>query len=255
MEDLGSVIINDYIKWIKDNTFIKKLDGEEVKIISPFLDSHNDYINLYAKRITEDTIRLSDGGILFFDLESYGIKLTEKKKELFDRTLESYSIRFDADSKEIYVVAENASVGKAKHRLIQCLLAINDFFNYTERNISELFFYEVYNAFLESNVQFTPEITISGKSGYQHRFEFAIGITKNKPQRLISLIPNPNRKQRAEACIFAFLDLQRTERKFTGAVIYKGKASDNFINAFKNYDFKVYSWEDEKEGVISLVSN
>ena len=254
-EDLGNVIMNDYIKWIRDNTFIKKMDGEGVKLVSPFLDSHNDYINIYAKRLDTNQIRLGDGGILFFDLESYGIKLTDKKKELFDRTLLSYGVQFDNATKEIYIIAEQNAIGKAKHRLIQCLLSVNDFFNYTEQNIKELFFYEVYNALLEAEIQFTPEITISGQSSYQHRFEFAVGLTKNKPQRLVSLIPTPNRKQRAESCLFAFTDLQRTGRNFIGTVLYKGEPNENFINAFKNYDFKVFSWEKEKEAVLELLSN
>ena len=126
-EELGNVIINDYVKWIRDNTFIKKINGERVKLISPFLDSHNDYINIYAKKLDTGQIKLSDGGILFFDLESYGIKLTDKKQELFDRTLMSYGIQFDANTKEIYCIAEQNAIGKAKHRLIQCLLSINDY--------------------------------------------------------------------------------------------------------------------------------
>lgn len=254
MEDLGSIIVNDYIRWVKDNTFIKKMNGESVKLISPFLDAHNDYINIYARK-EHNHIRLSDGGILFFDLESYGIKLTQKKKELFDRTLLGYGVRFDETTKEIYVVAEVEGVGKAKHRLIQCLLSVNDFFNYTERNITELFFYEVYKVLVEKEIQFNQEITIAGKSGFQHKFDFAIGLTKKKSERLVSLIPKPDRKQKAELCLFAFTDLEKTGRKFTGTVLYKGDPTDEFLKAFENYDFKAYSWEEEREEVLELLSN
>jgi len=255
MDDLGNVIINDYVKWVKDNTFIKNIKGTGVKLISPFLDAHNDYINIYAQKLENGHIRLSDGGILYFDLESYGIKLTQKKKELFDKTISSSGVQFSEITKEIYVISEIDSIGKAKHKLIQCLLSINDFFNYTEKNITELFFYEVYKVLVEQEIQFNQEINISGKSGYPHKFDFAIGLTRNKSERLISLIPKPNRKQKAELSLFAFTDLEKAGRKFTGAVLYKGEPSEDFLRAFENYDFKAYSWEDEREQVLELLSN
>ena len=255
MEDLGNVIVNDYIKWIKDNTFIKKMDNTSTKIISPFLDSHNDYINIYASRTQNGQIKLSDGGILYYDLDSYGIRLTQKKKELFDQTLLSYGIKFDQTTKEIYIISEPNAVGKAKHKLIQCLLAINDFFNSTEKNITDLFYYEIYNALMEANIPFNPNITISGKSGYPHRFDFAVGLTRNKPERLVNLIPKPDRKQKAELCLFAFNDLVNAGKKFIGAVLYKGEPTDDFLKAFENYELKAYSWEKEKDTVLELLSN
>ena len=131
MTDLKDVIMESYLKWIKDSTFLKDLTTGEIKVTSPFLDAHNDYITLYVKRIPEGQIRFTDDGFLFNDLQSYGIIISGKKKQLFDSALVSYGVKFNQETNELYIDTAIENVGKAKHRIIQCLVTLNDFFNWS----------------------------------------------------------------------------------------------------------------------------
>ena len=47
--------IDDYVRWLRDKTTLREIK-EWVEITTPYLDRHNDYIQIYAKR--------NDGGYL-----------------------------------------------------------------------------------------------------------------------------------------------------------------------------------------------
>ena len=199
-----------YLAWIRDNTFMRDLKGGIVKITSPFLDARNDYIQIYVRQISKETYRLTDGGYLISDLQSYGIELTPKRKELFEFTINSYGIKYNynKDENEIFIDTNIANIGRSKHKLIQCLITLNDFFNYTQQNVKELFFYDVYNIFKKSEVVFNPNVNIAGSGGYYHRFDFAIGMKNERPETLIRLIATPSNKQNVEAYLFSFIDIR-----------------------------------------------
>ena len=255
MTDLKDIIMKSYLKWIKDNTFLKDLTTGEIKITSPFLDAHNDYITIYVKRIPNGEIRFTDDGFLYSDFSSYGITISGKKKQLFDSTLASYGVKFNQETTEIYIDTVIENVGKVKHRIIQCLVTLNDFFNYTQDNIKELFFYDVLNSLLEREISFTPNIQLRGSSGYEHRIDFSIGMLRNKPEQLIQIVSNPSQTHVAERCLFAFIDIKNTERDFTGIILYKGDASSTFLEAVKSYKHLAYSWDDQKEVVLEMLAH
>ena len=132
------------------------------------------------------------------------------------------------------------------------MINLNDMFNLTQENLKELFFHEVYDYFLESNIKFNHDIQIRGISGYEHKFDFAIGVSKQSQERLIRLVTNPKHKQVAENILFSFVDLEKSHRKFKGIVIYKGEASEIFLTAFKEYSYDAFSWE-EKDQIVEIL--
>ncbi|MEK6878291.1 MAG: DUF1828 domain-containing protein, partial [Nanoarchaeota archaeon] len=133
MKNLKETILEKYLNWIRDNTFMTDLKSGEVKIISPFLDARNDFIQIYVKKLPNDTYRLTDGGFFLKDLDSSGIDFTQKRKELFLFTIQSYGVKFEDKNNidEIFIDSIIKDIGRNKHRLIQCLVTLNDFFNYT----------------------------------------------------------------------------------------------------------------------------
>ena len=42
-------LLNDYIAWLKDKTVLRQIDNW-VEITTPYLDRHNDYIQIYAQK-------------------------------------------------------------------------------------------------------------------------------------------------------------------------------------------------------------
>ncbi len=257
-DDLKQNIIESYLNWIRDNTLIKDLKSGIIKIVSPFLDARNDHIQIYARKLPNGVYRLTDGGYLFRDLESYGIDFTPKRQELFDFTLQSYGIKYNTKENvnEIYIDTDLKNIGRSKHKLIQCLITLNDFFNYTQQNVKELFFYDVFDHFKKSGVTFNYNFNIIGKTGYSHKFDFGIGIKAERPEILIKLVATPSNKQIAEATLFAFVDLRNLNRKFKGMIIYQGTeetANKKFLEACKNYEVPAYSWENKEQVVKELI--
>ena len=75
-------IINNYLDWFKSSTIITPIesaDKETVKVSTMFLDSHNDGIEFYIYRLTDDLVVLTDDGWYLQDLESCGIDLNSSR--------------------------------------------------------------------------------------------------------------------------------------------------------------------------------
>jgi len=134
-KSIQNIIMEKYLAWIKDNTFMRELKGNIVKITSPFLDARNDYIQIYIKEIAKGKYRLTDGGYLIADLESYGIELTPKRKGLFEFTINSYGVKYSRSKsdREVYIDTDLDNIGRSKHRLIQCLNTISLILIYLKR--------------------------------------------------------------------------------------------------------------------------
>ena len=58
-------LLSDYRVWLKDKTTLREVDGEWVEITTPFLDRHNDALQIYA--------RAENGGYILSD-DSYTIQ-------------------------------------------------------------------------------------------------------------------------------------------------------------------------------------
>ncbi len=92
----------------------------------PFLDRHNDQLQIYVKR-AGDTLILTDDGYILGDLELSGFEITtEKRKRVLHSILNGFGARLQDD--EIISEATTESFPQKKHDIIQAMLAINDLF-------------------------------------------------------------------------------------------------------------------------------
>lgn len=120
-------IVPDYLKWLKDNIQIKKHDESIMQIATPFLNRHNDYIEIYAEKSGENEIKLSDKGETISDLELYGIDLfTSKRQNILKTILNGHGISLNG--KEIYVKSTASTIASKKHSLIQALIQVDNLF-------------------------------------------------------------------------------------------------------------------------------
>ena len=71
-------LIDEYHAWLKDKTALRQV-GQWIEITTPYLDRHNDYIQIYAKR-SNGGIILTDDGHTIEDLELSGCKLESRKR-------------------------------------------------------------------------------------------------------------------------------------------------------------------------------
>ncbi|MGC2601526.1 MAG: DUF1828 domain-containing protein, partial [Rhodomicrobium sp.] len=63
MTDVAEIerLVDRYRSWLKDRTKLKSVHSDWVEITTPFLDRHNDYIQLYVKK-ENGGYRLTDDG-------------------------------------------------------------------------------------------------------------------------------------------------------------------------------------------------
>ena len=119
-------LLTEYRVWLKERTVLRELNGDWVEITTPYLDRHNDALQIYA-RPQNGGYLLTDDSYTIHDLESCGCSLsTEKRQDLLRMTLNGFGVKLNKDALEISASTETFPL--CKHNLIQAMLAVNDLF-------------------------------------------------------------------------------------------------------------------------------
>lgn len=205
MTDVAEVehLVERYRAWLQDRITLKSVHADWVEITTPFLDRHNDAIQIYAKS-ENGGYRLTDDGHTIRDLELSGCVLnTPKRKNLLEITVKGFAVDATGDVLSIRTTRENFAV--RKHALIQSILAVNDLFFTASATVRSLFREDVEAWLNLAEIRFLQNVQFIGKTGYAHHFDFAIPPSKHAPERILKAINNPN-KDAAESLIFSWLD-------------------------------------------------
>jgi len=248
-------LLNDYRAWLKDKTTLREIDGDWVEITTPFLDRHNDALQIYARQENGGYL-LSDDSYTIHDLEASGCSLnTEKRRDLLNMTLNGFGVRIDKDALQIHATAESFPL--RKHNLIQAMLAVNDLF-YLAKPVVESLFYEDVVAWLDGNdIRYTPKVKFTGTSGFDHLFDFVIPKSRKQPERVLQAINRPTRDS-AEAFIYAWSDTREVRSPESKAYAVLNDAeqpiSSLVVEAFRNYRIQPVPWRQRVEAVIELAA-
>jgi hypothetical protein len=114
-------LLNDYRAWLKEKTTLREVDGSWIEITTPYLDRHNDALQIYAQQENGGYL-LTDDSYTIHDLEASGCNLhTEKRRDLLNMTLNGFGVKIDKEALQIRATAESFPL--RKHNLIQAMLA------------------------------------------------------------------------------------------------------------------------------------
>jgi hypothetical protein len=167
-------LLNEYQSWLSKKTSLREID-EWVEITTPYLDRHNDYLQIYVKRFNGGFL-LSDDGYIINDLAQSGCELnTEKKQKLLTITTNGFGVKLTKNG-ELQIVTDESGFSLDKHNLLQAMLAVNDMFYMAGPHIKSLFLEEVENWLDQNEIRYTPRVKFTGKSGYDHNFDFVINL-------------------------------------------------------------------------------
>src|SRR5438552_9473759 len=120
-------LLNDYREWQKDRTTLREVNGSWVEITTPYLERHNDALQIYARADNGGYV-LTDDSYTIHDLETSGCKLnTVKRRDLLKLTLNGFGVRLNNEALEVHASPETFPA--RKHNLIQAILAVNDLFS------------------------------------------------------------------------------------------------------------------------------
>lgn len=249
------VLFNKYIDWLKDNTSFKNID-DWVEITTPFLDRHNDMLQIYVKR-QNDKIILSDGGEIINDLEISGLEFNSPKRmEILNLTLTSFGVKLKDDN-SLVVIANESNFPLKKHNLIQTMLTLNDIFYLAKPYVKSLFLEDVKLWFDENDVRYTQNIKLTGESGFDHMFDFIIPKSRSKPERIIKLMNRPVKDQ-TQALAFNWIDTLKTrpENSNLYTIINNRELSisSEINDALRAYKIIPIPWTERQKFVNELVA-
>lgn len=248
-------LLSDYRAWLKDKTTLRELDGDWVEITTPYLDRHNDALQIYARRENSGYL-LSDDSYTIQDLQASGCNLnTDKRQDLLRMTLAGFGIKLNEEALEVRATGETFPL--RKHNLIQAMLAVNDLFFLAKPVVESLFFEDVI-AWLDANdIRFIPRPKFTGLSGYDHLFDFVVPKFRKQPERILQAINRPTRDY-AEAFIYAWNDTRdvRPPESKAYAVLNDAEQaiSSGVLEAFKNYGIEPVPWGSRAAVVTELAA-
>jgi Domain of unknown function DUF1829/Domain of unknown function DUF1828 len=242
-------LIDKYIAWLRDKTTLRNIRDGCVEITTPYLDRHNDYLQIYAQK-SNGGIILSDDGYTIDDLELSGCNLESKKRfDLLKQTLNGFGIQLkDNRILEAHASAENFAL--RKHNLVQAMLAVNDLFYLAAPMVENLFFEDVISWLELSDIRFTPKVKFTGKSGYDYLYDFVIPKSKSQPERILQAVNRPT-KDSAQRVILAWIDTKEVRSAESKAYAMLNDSENSVppsvIDALRNYDVNPVLWSHREE--------
>src|SRR5262245_28548115 len=140
-------LIDAYVDWLRQGFSAASLENA-CELTTPFLDRHNDHLQVYAVK-QNGKIILSDDGYILSDLRTSGLDLrTPKRKAVFDSVLNGFGVRVEKG--QLVVEASERNLGQRLHLLVQAMISVNDMFVMAQPRVAT-FFWEDVRHFLEAN--------------------------------------------------------------------------------------------------------
>lgn len=253
MDEIKS-LMDQYIEWLRGKTTLKQID-DWIEITTPYLDRHNDYLQIYARRKNGSYV-LTDDGYILSDLEQSGCKLESPKRvALLHTTLNGFGVKLSGNTIEVEASKENFAL--KKHNLIQAMLAVNDMFYLASPMISSIFYEDVVAWLDQNEIRYITSVKFTGKSGLDHHFDFVIPKSKKQPDRFLQAINRPSRDE-AMAAVFAWLDIKemRTSDSKAFAILNDSEReiSPPVKAVLERYRVKPFPWSRRDEAVQELTA-
>ena len=250
--------IEKYYEWLKEKTILKQVkESAWFAISTPFIDRHNDCIDIYIKQESGHYI-LTDDGYTVDDLEQSGFAFgpsNSRKRQILEMTLNGFGVSLNRGA--LVIKAPKEKFPSAKHSLMQAILAVNDMF-YMSQPLAKSLFQEDVSLWLDSHdVRYSKNITFLGRSAFIHHFHYLIPKSRSRPERIVRVLNHPNRET-AESFAFAWIDSKKSRPEETVACAVLNDINqaigEDVIGALKSYEIKAMPWSRNKDYIDELAA-
>lgn len=183
-------------------------------------------------------------------VDSGHIKLqSPKRQELLKMTLNGFGVQLQGSALEVHASPDNFAL--RKHNLVQSMLAVNDMFYLAVPMVASLFYEDVVAWLDVHDIRYTPKVKFTGKTGYDHLFDFVIPKSRRQPERIIQTINRPNRDT-AQAVVLSWIDTREVRSADSKAYALLNDSeqtvSSAVLDALRSYDVQPVPWS-QRESV------
>lgn len=250
-------LVDDYLRWLREGYSVEP--GEAHVIINtPFLDPHNDEIQIFVETLADERIRLSDDGYTLADLQDLGLEINTPKREAqLQQILNGFGVKLE--DREIVITASPSDFPQRKHSLLQAILAVHDLAVMGQAQVLSFFEEDVARFLTESHIPYIRGVKFSGRSGFDHHFVFALPAMKGRPESVLHPA-NVLTRDLATSIAFAVNDVRllRGRDDFEARVIINDQdqtPSADHLDALRAYAIKPSLWSRRQILVEELTSN
>ncbi|MDA0832957.1 MAG: DUF1829 domain-containing protein [Planctomycetota bacterium] len=250
----GNDLISSYLSWLRQKMGVVAI-GDTLEITTPFLDRHNDHIQVFVTP-TESGLRLTDDGYILSDLRSSGCEVdTPNRKKILESILNGFGVSEVAG--ELALETSREKFPQKKHALLQAMLAVNDMFMTSRHRVATLFLEDVATFLDQNEIRYSPNVEFTGKSGFIHKFDFLIPKSPKRPERLVRAINHPS-KDSVTSLLFNWTDIKdvrsQNSRFYVVLNDAEKKVSPDLIKAFEEYDINVIEWTKRQKSLSELAA-
>ncbi len=247
MIDEVAELIDQHLTWLRDRTRLRSI-GDSVEITTPYLDRHNDCLQIYTTRDRAGFV-LSDDGYVLEDLELSGLNIDSAKCQASLKTiLNGFGVQQKGTALQVNASADNFSL--SKHNLVQAMLAANDLSCLASHSDTSRFHREVATWLYQSDVRYSPDVEFIGKSGFNHRIDFVIPKSDAQPERAVIAMDLPSRNA-VQALAFSWIDVKDGRSADTQAYVILNDSNKNISQdverALLIYEVRLVRWTERDD--------
>jgi len=252
----ANLVLGAYSKWLKSASKVEVLENGVAEFTTPFLDRHNDHLQIYAEKQSPNLFLLTDDGYIVAELKSSGVDSRGlKREELLGRLLAGHGVTL-RDS-ELQIEASASNLGQRIHSLVQAMISVDDMFMLARSTVQGIFAEDVSKFLDDHDVRYTPQVKFSGRSGLDHLVDFVIPKSKSAPERVLQVLNTP-RRDRVDSLLFTVSDTKPSRGK---DVTYYALVNDSrrkvqpeILQALAEYSVRARTWSDRDELIDQLAA-
>jgi len=227
-------LVERYVQWLREKSSERELDGGWKALTLPFLDHHNDHLEVYVRQ-ESDGLRITDDGRIARDLKQIGcdLKVRTKRRAIAEKILKGLGFTPDLlDKGELTKTAVNGDFPQELHSILSSMLALDGLANTAQSSVVVPFKEEVANWFKSAGVHAEADARFVGHSGVSHEFDFQIPQTKIKRAKVVHSIAVPDRVH-IQSFTYSVIDI-RDELNGNSPEFY-AFINDNVLKGKKQY--------------------
>ena len=188
-------LVEAYIRWLRENSTERDLEGGWKELTFPFLDRHNDFLQVFAQ--SESTgLRITDEGRTIRDVRRAGCDIAgpTRRRAIAETILRGLGLDPALiDGEEIAATAINGDFPWKLHGVLQSMLAIDGLANMAPPIVASIFEEDVARWLGSIGAAYTRDPKLAGRTGVEHTFDFIVRGGPGREDRILEAIPNPDK--------------------------------------------------------------